>query len=56
MRFVEIATGSRIEVVSESTVAKRQGYLSHESFAAIYTAAEELGLMLSGLRRTLVGD
>jgi len=33
-RFVEIATGSLFEAVSESTVAKRQGYLSNESFAA----------------------
>jgi four helix bundle protein len=55
-RFVEIATGSLFEVVSESTVAKRQGYLSEDSFAAIYKAAEEQRRMLSGLRRTLVGN
>ena len=53
-RFVKIATGS-LFVVSESTVGKRQGYLSEDSFAAIYKAAEEQGRMLSGLRRTLVG-
>ena len=46
-RFVEIATGSLFEVVSESTVAERQGYLSEDSFAAIYKAAEEQGRMLS---------
>jgi four helix bundle protein len=51
-RFVEIATGSLFEV-SESTVAKRQGYLSEDSF---YKAAEQQGRMLSGLRRTLVGN
>ena len=55
-RFVEIATGSLFEVVSESTVAKRQGHLSKEGFAAIYKGAEEQGRMLSGLRHTLVGD
>src|SRR6266851_5353612 len=27
-RFIEIATGSLFEVVSKSTIAKRQGYLS----------------------------
>ena len=54
-RYVEIATGSLFEVVSESTIAKRQGYLSGEDFAAIYEAAEEQGRMLSGLCRTLVG-
>jgi four helix bundle protein len=59
-RFVEIATGSLLEVVSESTPnafgARRQGYLSAQDFAAICKAAEEQGRMLSGLRRTLVGD
>ncbi len=55
-RFVEIATGSLFKVVSESTVAKRQDYLSDESFAAMYTAAEEQDRMLSGPRRTLVSD
>ncbi len=59
-RFVEIATGSLFEVVSEATPnafgAKRQGFLSKESFAVIYKAAEEQGRMLSGLRRTLVGN
>lgn len=49
-------SGSLFELVSESTVAKRQAYLSDEGFTAIYKAAEEQGRMLSGLRRTLVGD
>jgi four helix bundle protein len=47
-RFVEIAAGSLFEVVSESTVGKRQGYLSEDSFAAIYKAAEQQARMLSG--------
>ena len=34
-RFVEIATGSLFEVVSEATVAKRKGYLNPEEFVAI---------------------
>jgi four helix bundle protein len=55
-RFVEIATGLLFEAVSEATVARRQGYLSDEDFGAIYEAAEELGRMLNGLRRTLVRD
>lgn len=55
-RFVEIATGSLFEVVSESTVAKRQRFLNDGDFVAIYKAAEEQRRMLSGLRRTLVGD
>jgi four helix bundle protein len=55
-RFVEIAIGSPFEVISESTVGKRQGYLSEDSFAAIYKVAEQQGRMLSGLCRTLAGN
>jgi four helix bundle protein len=55
-RFVEIATGSLFEVVSEATVAKRQGFFSSEDFTPIYKVAEEQGRMLSGLRRTLIGN
>ena len=54
-RFVEIATGSVFEVVSEATVAKRQRFVNQHNFTAIYKAAEEQGRMLSGLRRTLLG-
>jgi four helix bundle protein len=55
-RFVEIDTGPLFEVVSESTVGKRQGYLSEDSFAAIYKTSEKQGRMLSGLRGTLAGN
>lgn len=55
-RFVEIATGSLFEVVSEATVARRQTFLSEGDFALIYQAAEDQGRMLSGLRRTLLGN
>lgn len=55
-RFVEIATGSLFEVVSESTIARRQRFLDDPDFAKIYSLAEEQGRMLSGLRRTLLGN
>jgi four helix bundle protein len=55
-RFVEIATGSLFEVVSQATVAKRQGLLDENGFDRLYEAAEEQGRMLSGLRRTLLGN
>jgi four helix bundle protein len=53
-RFVEIATGSVFEVVSQSFVGRRQGFLTEESFHALYVAADEIGRMLSGLRKSLV--
>ena len=55
-RFVEIATGSVFEVVSQSFIARRQGFLSEEDFSLIYASATEQGRMLSGLRAYLTGN
>jgi four helix bundle protein len=52
-RFIEIAMGSVFEVVSQAFVGRRQNCLNQESFRALYTAAEEIGRMLSGLRKSL---
>jgi four helix bundle protein len=52
-RFVEIATGSVFEVISQAFVGRHQGFLSDESFMKLYASAEEVGRMLSGLRRSL---
>ena len=53
-RFVEIATGSVFEVVSQAFIAQRQSFLSEDQFRKIYTDAEELSRMLSGLRKSLL--
>ena len=53
-RFVEIATGSLFEVVSQSFIGQRQGFLKESDFQQIYSAAEEQGRMLSGLRKSLL--
>jgi four helix bundle protein len=55
-RFIEIATGSVYEVVSQSFVGRNQGFLSQEQFQSLYNAAEEQSRMLSGLRRSLLED
>jgi four helix bundle protein len=52
-RFIEIATGSVFEVTSQAFIGRRQDFLNQESFRALYTAAEEIGRMLSGLRKSL---
>jgi four helix bundle protein len=52
-RFVEIATGSVFELVSQGFIARRQNFLNEENFRAIYVNAEEIGRMLSGLRNSL---
>ncbi|SRR5260370_39329368 len=53
-RFTEIAAGSVFEVVSQAFIARRQAFLSDDSFRAIYSAAEEQSRMLSGLRKSLL--
>ena len=52
-RFIEIATGWVFKVVSQSFIARRQGFLAEESFHALYSAADEIGRVLSGLRKSL---
>ena len=52
-RFIEIATGSLYEVVSQSTISKRQGFLSEGDYQKLYAWAEKQSRMLSGLRRSL---
>jgi len=52
-RFIEIATGSVFEVVSQAFIGRRQGSLTEEGFRALYSAADEIGRMLSGLRKSL---
>jgi len=52
-RFLEIATGSLFETVSQSFIARNQGFLAETDLRTIYAAAEEQSRMLSGLRKSL---
>lgn len=54
-RLVGCASGSLYEVVTQSFIARRQKFLPEASFARIYTDADEISRMLSGLRNSL-GD
>jgi four helix bundle protein len=53
-RFLEIAYGSLMELVSQAAVAERQKFMTRDSYLGIYCEAEELARMLSGLRSTLL--
>jgi four helix bundle protein len=53
-RFIEIATGSVFEVVSQSFIGRRQEFLTEDDFRVLYSAADEIGRMLSGLRKSLI--
>jgi len=53
-RFIEIAYGSLMEVISQASIAKLQGLMAESSYDKLYHDSEELARMLSGLRSTLV--
>ena len=53
-RFVEIATGSLFEVISQAHIGRNQGFLTEPQFEGLYLLAEEQSRMLSGLRRSLL--
>src|SRR5438552_6324108 len=53
-RFVEIATGSVFEIVSQTTIALRRKMITQKNYDKVYAAAEKQSKMLSGLRRSLV--
>ena len=52
-RFVEIATGSLFEVVSQATIGRNQNLLAEADYQQLYSAAEQQSRMLSGLRKSL---
>ena len=52
-RFVEIATGSTFEVVSQARIALEQRFMSPAAHDELYRSALEIVRMLSGLRDSL---
>lgn len=52
-RFVEISYASLMESVSQTHVAKRQGFLEQAAFDDVTRRADQLARMLSGLRASL---
>ena len=52
-RFVEIAYGSLMEVISQTHVAHRQSFLQRREFETTVESADELARMLSGFKTSL---
>jgi four helix bundle protein len=52
-RFVEIATGSLFEVVSQANISLNQEFLTRREYESIFNSAEKQCRMLSGLLRSL---
>lgn len=54
-RFIEIAYGLLMELVSQTHVARRQNMIGEELCKEIFKRAEQLARMLSGLRKSTTG-
>lgn len=52
-RFIEIAYGSLMEIVSHIRIAKNRKFLSDADHQILYQTAEKLAKMLSGLKSSL---
>jgi four helix bundle protein len=55
-RFVEIATGSLFEVVSQAKVSLNQRLIPESAYEEIASTAEKQCRMLCGLRRSLIHE
>ena len=53
-RFIEIAYGSLMEVVSQANIAIRQSFLSPDQLEQLKQTGDQLARMLSGLRSSLL--
>lgn len=53
LQHLSIAAGSLAELDTHLGVAQRLGYINHEQLAAITKQLEEVGRMLTGLRKSL---
>ena len=56
VRFIEIAYGSVMEVVSQLQIAFRLSFVVAEVRDELYESAEELARMLSGLKASLLRE
>ncbi len=52
-RFVEIAYGSLMELITQMRIAMCQGYLPEPNYTMAYEKSEEISRMLCGLRNSL---
>ncbi len=53
-RFVEFSYSSLMELITQTTIANRQGFLSRPNFDDAYQKSEQIARMLSGLRSSLL--
>ena len=52
-RFIEIAYGSVIEIVSQLQIANALQFITEDDVTALFSQAEEIAKMQNGLKRSL---
>jgi four helix bundle protein len=53
VKFLSYASGSLYETIAQAAIARNQGFLDDDNFRKLYSSAEEISRMLSGLRGSL---
>ena len=53
VRFIGIAFGSLMEVVSHIAISREQEFMNETQYTALYNQAQQLSRMMSGLRKSL---
>ncbi|NNE66763.1 MAG: four helix bundle protein [Pyrinomonadaceae bacterium] len=56
LHFLAIAQGSASEIATQILIAKRLGYVSSEEYRSFYADSDEIGRMISGLRKTIISS
>ena len=56
VRFIEIAYGSVMELVSQVHIAQRQEFVTVARARSLYLSADEISRMLSGLKNARQGE
>jgi four helix bundle protein len=55
-RFIEISCASLMELITQTTIAKRQGLIPQPNYNEVYERSEQIARMLSGLRTSLLNS
>ncbi len=53
IRFIEIAYGSLMELITQATIARHQDILQSTEFDDVYARTQQVARMLSGLKSSL---
>lgn len=54
LHYLTIDLGSATEVATQALIAKRLGYVDNDLYISIYKETDEIGRMITGLRKSIL--